>query len=189
MGDTHLGITLMETRRPWCDQRGRRGERCCKTLEGEILFSIPRAPKGWWASQEGSRQLRTDGLSLTRSAAVVHSRGLTNSTLRCFSSWCRAWRNKIRIVIFYFTTENIYFKLRKWRAEKKKEKKTLPKPYHRLFLAKRCVCWPGEVAAAAAMFSVGAFLVFKWGVLAMWGTGKGGHCRSLHSPLPCHVCV
>lgn len=67
MGDAHSGTTLTETWRPRRDRRGRRGERCCETLEEEIV-SIPWAlmgiPGGIPAAKDGRippRLVRSSG--------------------------------------------------------------------------------------------------------------------------------
>lgn len=56
--DAHLGMTLVEMERPWCDQRGRSGSDAARARKEK--FFHPAAPRARWASREGSWQPGTD---------------------------------------------------------------------------------------------------------------------------------
>lgn len=94
------------------------------------------------------------------------------------------------IVIFYFTTGNIYFKLRKWRKKKRKKKnQTLPKLYHRpFFFSQKVGLLAGEAAAAAAVFLRVPFWFSTGMYWPRGGWGRGGCCPP-RPPLPRRVCA
>lgn len=89
------------------------------------------------------------------------------------------------IVIFYFTTGNIYFKLRKWRKKRKKN----PKPYPNctigpFFLAKTWVCWWGR-QQLPLLCSCRCLSGFPLGCTGRAGDREGGAAALL--ALPCHA--